>query len=62
MDSTFESKIAGEQVPGYRDESGVDEDSKTETFAALKFYIDNWRWGDVPFYIRSGEKAANQGN
>jgi glucose-6-phosphate 1-dehydrogenase len=55
-----ESKIGGEKVPGYRDESGVAEDSKTETFAALKFYIDNWRWGGVPFYIRSGKRLPTR--
>lgn len=55
-----ESKIAGKQVPGYRDESGVVDESKTETFAAIKFYIDNWRWGGVPFYIRSGKRLPTR--
>ncbi|MDT8402265.1 MAG: glucose-6-phosphate dehydrogenase [Bacteroidales bacterium] len=50
------STIGGEIVKGYRDEEGVREDSKTETYAALKFYIDNWRWGGVPFYIRTGKR------
>ncbi len=49
------STIRGEKVRGYREEEGVDPNSKTETFAALKFYIDNWRWGGVPFYIRTGK-------
>ncbi|NIW73213.1 glucose-6-phosphate dehydrogenase, partial [candidate division KSB1 bacterium] len=39
------SKIRGEKVPGYRDAEGVDPQSKTETFVAVKFFIDNWRWG-----------------
>ncbi len=51
-----ESTIRGEQVKGYREESGVDPDSRTETFVAMKFFIDNWRWGNVPFYIRTGKK------
>jgi len=50
------SKVKGEQVKGYREEKGVNEQSKTETFVALKFFIDNWRWGGVPFYIRTGKK------
>jgi glucose-6-phosphate 1-dehydrogenase len=49
------STIRGKSVLGYRDEEGVSQDSKTETYAAIKFYIDNWRWGGVPFYIRSGK-------
>jgi glucose-6-phosphate 1-dehydrogenase len=50
------SNIKGEQIKGYREEQGVDPNSRTETFVALKFYIDNWRWGGVPFYIRTGKK------
>ena len=49
------STVKGEKVKGYRDEEGVPEDSKTETYAALKFYIDNWRWAGVPFYVRTGK-------
>ncbi len=49
------STIRGEHNPGYRDEEGVDAESRTETFVALKFYIDNWRWGGVPFYLRTGK-------
>jgi len=49
------SKIGGEEIKAYREESGVDVDSKTETFVAMKFFIDNWRWGGVPFYIRTGK-------
>lgn len=48
--------MQGEEVPGYREEPKVDTDSNTETFAALKFFIDNWRWQDVPFYVRSGKR------
>ena len=43
---------------GYRDEPGVDPESETETFIALKCRIDNWRWAGVPFYLRTGKKLA----
>ncbi|MFV0392090.1 MAG: glucose-6-phosphate dehydrogenase [Paludibacteraceae bacterium] len=45
----------GEQVPAYRTENGVPKDSKTETYVAMKLFVDNWRWSDVPFYIRTGK-------
>jgi len=50
--------ITGERVPGYRQETGVPPDSKTETFVALRLLIDNWRWAGVPFYIRTGKRLA----
>lgn len=50
------STINGKTVKGYREEEGVDPASRTETYAALKFYIDNWRWGGVPFYVRTGRQ------
>lgn len=56
----MESTIRGESVPGYREEEGVDPESKTETYVALKFFIDNWRWKDVPFYIRTGKKLPTR--
>jgi glucose-6-phosphate 1-dehydrogenase len=46
------------QYRGYRDEEGVAPHSQTETYAALRLYIDNWRWQDVPFYLRSGKRLA----
>jgi len=49
------SVIDGKKVKGYRQEEGVPDDSRTDTFIALKFFIDNWRWADVPFYVRSGK-------
>jgi glucose-6-phosphate 1-dehydrogenase len=49
------SVLKGEKRPGYREEMNVPADSKTETFVAMKFYIDNWRWSGVPFYIRTGK-------
>jgi glucose-6-phosphate 1-dehydrogenase len=48
--------MEGEKVPAYREEKNVDPKSAVETFAAVKFYIDNWRWQDVPFYIRTGKR------
>lgn len=48
--------IAGEKVQGYRGEPGVDPRSTTETFVALKLFVDNWRWQDVPFYLRTGKR------
>ena len=54
------SHIKKEAIPGYREEEGVDPHSMTETFAALKFYIDNWRWGGVPFYIRTGKRLPTR--
>ena len=56
----LKSKIKGEQVSGYREEEGVNPESVTETYAALKFYIDNWRWGGVPFYIRTGKRLPTR--
>ena len=49
------SVINGKKVKGYREEEGVDPNSKTETYAAVKFYVDNWRWKDVPFYVRTAK-------
>jgi glucose-6-phosphate 1-dehydrogenase len=49
------SVVKGEKRLGYRDESNVAADSKTETYVAMKFFIDNWRWNGVPFYIRTGK-------
>jgi glucose-6-phosphate 1-dehydrogenase len=46
------------QYNGYRDEEGVDPESETETFIALKCYIDNWRWAGVPFFLRTGKRMA----
>lgn len=48
--------IEGKQVVGYREEENVASNSNTETYAALKFYVDNWRWQGVPFYLRTGKR------
>ncbi len=47
-------------VPSYQNESGVEKNSTTETFCAVKFYIDNWRWKGVPFYLRTGKRLKEQ--
>ncbi|HEV2912924.1 MAG TPA: glucose-6-phosphate dehydrogenase [Pyrinomonadaceae bacterium] len=52
--------VLGDTVPGYRQEPGVNPESSTETFAALKLYFDNWRWAGVPFYIRSGKRMQKR--
>ncbi len=51
-----EGWIEGKKVKAYRSEKGVTPDSNTETFAAFKFFIDNWRWQNVPFYLRTGKR------
>ncbi len=55
-----EGVIDGEPVPGYRSEPNVASDSKTETFVAMRMMIDNWRWADVPFYLRTGKRLARR--
>ena len=52
--------VDGEEVPGYRDEPGVSRKSSTPTYAAVRFFIDNWRWSGVPFYLRSGKRLARR--
>jgi glucose-6-phosphate 1-dehydrogenase len=50
----------GQPVPGYRQEPGVSPDSATETYAGLRLFIDNWRWADVPFYLRTGKRLPKR--
>lgn len=50
--------VKGQPVPGYLEEPGIPEGSRTDTFAAIKFYVDNWRWQGVPFYLRSGKRMS----
>jgi glucose-6-phosphate 1-dehydrogenase len=52
--------IDGQPVPGYRQEPEVPRDSTTDTFVALKLRVDNWRWADVPFYLRTGKRLAKR--
>jgi glucose-6-phosphate 1-dehydrogenase len=51
-------EIDARPVPGYRQEPGINPNSTTETFVAIKFYVDNWRWAGVPFYVRTGKRLA----
>jgi glucose-6-phosphate 1-dehydrogenase len=53
-------RINGKEVPAYREEEGVAQASHTETYAAIKFRIDNWRWQGVPFYLRTGKSLAKR--
>jgi glucose-6-phosphate 1-dehydrogenase len=53
-------RAEGGAVPAYRTEPGVDPESPTETYAALKLMIDNWRWSGVPFYLRTGKRLARR--
>jgi len=53
-------RIDGKAVPGYRQEPGVNPNSLTETYAAVEFRVDNWRWAGVPFYVRAGKRLASQ--
>jgi glucose-6-phosphate 1-dehydrogenase len=52
--------INGKPVPGYREEPDVAPNSNTETFAAVKLYVENWRWAGIPFYLRSGKRLAKK--
>jgi glucose-6-phosphate 1-dehydrogenase len=52
--------VWGEKVPGYREEEEVSGESSTETYAALKLFVDNWRWAGVPFYLRSGKRLPKK--
>ncbi|MGZ4821498.1 MAG: glucose-6-phosphate dehydrogenase [Terriglobales bacterium] len=53
-------EIDGQPVPGYRQEKGVRPNSSTETFVAIEFFVDNWRWAGVPFYVRTGKRLSRQ--
>ena len=52
--------VLGEHVPAYREEKNVAPGSLTETFAALRLFVDNWRWANVPFYIRAGKRMPKR--
>ncbi|QSA98568.1 glucose-6-phosphate dehydrogenase [Methylococcus sp. EFPC2] len=52
--------VRGEDVPGYRREENISSDSTTETYVALKVFVDNWRWSGVPFYIRTGKRMPKR--
>ena len=52
--------LDGQREPAYREEPGVDAHSRTETFVAMKLFIDNWRWAEVPFYVRTGKRLPKR--
>jgi glucose-6-phosphate 1-dehydrogenase len=52
--------VGGTEVPGYREEQGVAPGSKTETYVALKLFVDNWRWNGVPFFLRTGKRLPRR--
>jgi glucose-6-phosphate 1-dehydrogenase len=54
------ARIAGQDVPGFRQEEGVAQDSRTNTYAAVALSVDNWRWAGVPFYVRTGKRLAKR--
>ncbi len=52
--------VGGKRVPGYLEEEGVPPDSRTETYAALRLHVSNWRWAGVPFYLRTGKRLPRR--
>ena len=52
--------VEGDEVVGYRDEEGVDAESRTETYVAMRLRVDNWRWAGVPFYVRTGKRLPKR--
>jgi glucose-6-phosphate 1-dehydrogenase len=54
------ARIGGQDVPGFRQEEDVDPESQTDTYAAVTFFVDNWRWAGIPFYLRSGKRLPKR--
>ena len=54
------ARIGGEDVPGFRQETGVDPQAQTDTYVAVTFLVDNWRWAGVPFYVRTGKRLPKR--
>ena len=54
------ARVGTEEVPGFKQEEGVDKNAQTDTFAAVTFFADNWRWAGVPFYLRSGKRLPKR--
>ena len=52
--------VDGDEVAAYREEDGVDPNSMTDTYVAAKLFVDNWRWADIPFYVRAGKRLARR--
>jgi glucose-6-phosphate 1-dehydrogenase len=55
-----DGSVLGEKAPAYRKEESVNPESRVETYAALKIFVDNWRWADVPFYVRAGKRLPKR--
>ncbi|MDX1979057.1 MAG: glucose-6-phosphate dehydrogenase [Bryobacteraceae bacterium] len=53
-------RIGGREMPGFRQEEGVDPKAQTDTYAAVTFFVDNWRWAGVPFYVRTGKRMPKR--
>jgi len=54
------SRIGGQELPGFRQEQGVNPESKTDTYTAVTFFVENWRWAGVPFYVRTGKRLPKR--
>jgi len=54
------ARVGGQDLPGFRQEQGVNPESQTDTYAAATFFIENWRWAGVPFYVRTGKRLAKR--
>ncbi len=54
------ARVGDEEIPGFRQEPGVDPQASTDTYVAATFFVDNWRWAGVPFYIRSGKRLPKR--
>jgi glucose-6-phosphate 1-dehydrogenase len=54
------ARVGGQELPGFREEPGVAPDARTDTYAAATFFVDNWRWAGVPFYVRSGKRLPKR--
>jgi glucose-6-phosphate 1-dehydrogenase len=54
------ANLGGQDVPGFRQEAGVDANSQTDTYAALTLFVENWRWAGVPFYVRTGKRLPKR--
>ena len=55
-----QGSVDGKNVPAYRQEADVEKNSRTETYAAARLFVDNWRWQSVPFYLRTGKRLADR--
>src|ERR1051326_4195427 len=54
------ARIGGQELPGFRQEPGVNPESQTDTYVAVTFFVENWRWAGVPFYVRTGKRLPKR--